>query len=48
MLIKIDEKRKKLSDFEHIIVDSEFARKISHNSIILKINAEYFDINFDF
>ena len=48
MLIEINEKRKKFNDFEHMIINSEFAKKTSHNSIVLKINVKYFDINFDF
>ena len=48
MLIEIDEKRKEFSDFKHMIIDNEFAKRTSHNSIVLKIDAKYFDINFDF
>ena len=48
MLIEIDKKRRKFNDFEYMIIDNEFAKKILHNSIVLKINAKYFDINFDF
>ena len=48
MLIEINEKRKKFNDFKYMIINNEFVKKISHNSIVLKINAKYFDINFDF
>ena len=48
MLIEIDEKRKKFNDFKHMIINNEFAKKILHNSIVLKINAKYFNVNFDF
>ena len=48
MLIEINEKRKEFNDFKHIIINNEFAKKNLHNSIVLKINAKYFDVNFDF
>ena len=48
MLIEIDKKRREFNDFRHMIIDNEFAKKTSHDSIVLKINAKYFDINFDF
>ena len=31
-----------------MIIDNKLAKKISHDSIVLKINAKYFDVNFDF
>ena len=48
MLVEIDEERRELSDFEYMIINSEFARKTSHSSVVLKIGAEYSDISFDF
>ena len=48
MLIEIDKKRRKFNDFKHMIIDDEFAEKILHNSIVLKINTKYFNISFDF
>ena len=48
MLIEINKKRRKFNDFEHMIIDDEFAKKNLYDSIVLKINAKYFDINFDF
>ena len=40
MLIEVDEKRKEFSDFRHMIINNEFAKKASHDSIVLKINVD--------